>query len=214
MPPLALPPSPEPSLAEIAESEAVILFVERARAVDPGFRLSAANAEAVVEICRHLDGLPLAIELAAAFCSALSPPALLARLEPRLSLLVGGPRDLPIRQQTLRATIAWSHDLLDKREKVLFRRLAVFTNGFTLDAAERVIGNGTPPQRVLASVATLVDKSLLRRANAPDGDPRFAISRPCASLGWNESPRAVKRTQSRRRAAAYFVALVEHAHTQ
>ena len=145
--PLALPRGDDgvdgpPSLATIAESDAVALFVQRARAVNPGFALTAANAAAVAEICRRLDGLPLALELAAARIKLLSPQAMVALLAKRLQLLTGGSRDLPARQQTLRDTVAWSHDLLSPDLQRLFRRLAVFVGGFTLEAAEDVAGDG------------------------------------------------------------------------
>ena len=130
-------PSLSTALA-LATTEAVRLFVARAQAVKPAFALTAENADAVVEICRRLDGLPLAVELAAARAPVLSPAALLARLERRLSLLTAGAQDVPDRQRTLRATIAWSYDLLSANEQTLFRRLAVFAGGCTLEAAEAV----------------------------------------------------------------------------
>jgi predicted ATPase len=139
VPPLDLPDPAQPSTAEaLGENAAVRLFVECARRTQPDFALIGGNAAAVADICRRLDGLPLALELAAARVKVLSPQALLARLEHRLTLLTGGPRDAPARQQTLRATIDWSHDLLDTGEQLLFRRLAVFVGGCTLAAAEAV----------------------------------------------------------------------------
>ena len=139
VPPLALPAREHVlSLPALAGYAAVALFVERARDARPDFAITSENAPAVAEICRRLDGLPLAIELAAARVKLLPPRALLARLEHRLALLTGGPRDLPARQQTLRDTIAWSYDLLDPAEQALFRRLAVFVGGCTLEAAEAV----------------------------------------------------------------------------
>src|SRR5439155_18618745 len=141
VPPLSMAaPDALPPLEELAEYEAVALFVQRARRVQPGFELTEQNAPAVAEICYRLDGLPLAIELAAARIRLLPPEALLGRLvgarhASPLRLLTGGARDLPARQQTLRSTIEWSFDMLDAGEQVSFRRLAVFVGGFTLDAA-------------------------------------------------------------------------------
>src|SRR5215213_8404216 len=161
--PLPLPPAERlPPLEELAKVAAVALFVELASAINPEFALSAGNAAAVVGICRRLDGLPLAIELAAARIKALPPAALLARLEQRLPLLTGGGRDLPARQRTMRDTLAWSYDLLSPEEQTLFRRLAVFAGGFTLDAAEAVAapGEGFP---ALDGVLALVEQSLMRQ---------------------------------------------------
>jgi predicted ATPase len=142
VPPLALPPQAEYLNSEIIRQyEAAQLFVERASTVYPDFALTTENTAAVAEICRRLDGLPLALELAAARSKFYAPPALLARLGQRLALLTGGPRDLPARQQTLRDTIAWSYHLLDAREQTLFARLGVFAGGFTLQAAELMCGD-------------------------------------------------------------------------
>jgi predicted ATPase len=166
--PLALPEATDLPLAEQAAVPAIALFVERARASDPAFVLTPQNAAAVVAICRRLDGLPLAIELAAARMRVLPPHALLAHLDHSLPILAGGARDLPERQRTLRTTIAWSYDLLDPGEQRLFRRLGVFTGGWTLQTAEAVAGYDGDLD-VLAGIASLADKSLVRLTDR-DGD--------------------------------------------
>ena len=175
--PLGLPDGGERAPKDqIAEAEAVRLFVERAQAVQADFALTQSNAVAVAGICRRLDGLPLAIELAAARLKVLPPSALLARLERRLPLLTGGARDVPERQRTMRGTIAWSHDLLTTEEQVLFRKLSVFAGGFALEAAEAVVGvDGEAADEVLDGVASLVDKGLLRRTEDPGDEPRYAM---------------------------------------
>jgi predicted ATPase len=175
--PLPLPPATVGAEIEAAlASPAVQLFVSRAQAVKPTFRLDAGNVADVVAICRHLDGLPLAIELAAARVRLLPPAALLARLDRRLAILTGGARDLPARQQTLRATIAWSHDLLDPAERELFARLAVFAGGFTLTAADAVcVAPDGAVSDILEGVDSLLQKSLLRQEDGPDGEPRFLM---------------------------------------
>src|SRR5437763_13755467 len=146
VPPLELPdPRRLPDLAVLSHNAAIALFLQRAQAVKPDFQLTNANARAIAEICVRLDGLPLAIELAAARMKLLPPQALLARMDQRLAVLTGASRDVPARQQTLRNTIAWSYNLLDAAEQRLFRRLAVFVDGCTLLAVEAVcaaLGNG------------------------------------------------------------------------
>ncbi len=185
VPPLALP-DPR-SAGDPAAAEAVRLFVQRAQAARPGFALTDADARAVAEICRRLDGLPLAIELAAARCKILSPRELLARLDRRLDLLAGGPRDLPARQRTMRDAVAWSHDLLAADERALFRRLAVFAGGFGFDGAAAVAGAaGGLALGVFEGVAALVDHSLVRpadEADGPDGEPRFAMLETIRAYG-------------------------------
>ena len=175
VPPLPVPdpghPLPVDRLADIA---AVRLFVERAQDVVPGFTLAPDNAGAVAAICRRLGGLPLALELAAAWTNLLPPSALLARLEERLPLLTGGARDLPARQQTLRAAIAWSYDLLAPEEQALFRRLAVFVGGCTVEAVAGVCGPDGE-LAVLAGLTSLVDQSLLQVEESANGEPRFRM---------------------------------------
>jgi predicted ATPase len=173
--PLAIPdPSLLLPLDQLREIGAVRLFVMRARALEPGFALTTENVFVVAEICRRLDGLPLALELAAAWVKVLPPAAMLARLERRLPLLTGGARDLPTRQRTLRDTIAWSYDLLDTEEEALLRRLAIFAGGWTLEAAEAVT-NPDGLLNVLEGMASLVDKSLVRRLSPVGGEPRYTM---------------------------------------
>ena len=178
VPPLALPdPLHLPAdLGAISQYESVALFIERATAVKPDFAVTNENAPAVAEICVRLDGLPLAIELAAARIRLLTPQALLERLGDRLGLLSGRgtARDLPERQQTLRGAIAWSHDMLDDADRALFACLSVFVGGASLEAVERVCGDEVH-DGVLDSVESLIDKSLLRQVDGVDGEPRFAM---------------------------------------
>jgi predicted ATPase len=155
VPPLAVPdPASQISTADLASCEAVAYFLQRAQAVKPDFALTAEEAPVIAEICTRLDGLPLAIELAASRIKVLSPQALLARLSDRLTLLSRDARDLPARLRTMRDAIAWSYELLSPREQSLFRRLAVFPGGCTTDAAEAMAGDGSRKSGVEATVAT------------------------------------------------------------
>ncbi len=178
VPSLSLPdPNHLPDLVALSQYESVALFIRRAQSVRPDFQVTNANAPAVAEICVRLDGLPLAIELAAARMKLLSPEALLARLGQPLHVLTSGPRDVVARQQTLRNTIEWSYQLLDAQEQQLFRRLSVFVGGCTLEAIEAL---GTSPggavESVLDTVASLADKSLLQRMEQQAGqEPRFSM---------------------------------------
>jgi predicted ATPase len=175
VPPLALPEVGGPQdRADLAFVPAVQLFTARAQDAHAAFTLTEENAPIVAEICRRLDGLPLALELAAARLKILSPMALLARLDRRLPLLTGGSHDLPDRQQTLRQTIAWSHDLLSEEERILFRRLGVFAGGWTVEAAEAVT-NGEGSLDVFEELSSLVDKNLVRLADHDGDDPRFTM---------------------------------------
>jgi non-specific serine/threonine protein kinase len=208
VPPLALPDQASvPTLAELAQIEAVALLVQRARAANPAFALTAQNAASVVEICTRLDGLPLALELAAVRLKLLSPQALLAQLPDRLTLLTFGTRDAPPRQQTLRDTIAWSYDLLDAATQALFRRLAVFPSGFTLEAAAVVAG--AAPDTILDGVSALVDQSLLRQAEAQAGMPRFAMLETIRDFGLERLKASGEGDAARRQHAEYVVSLVE-----
>jgi predicted ATPase/DNA-binding CsgD family transcriptional regulator len=220
--PLAAPhPCPRATAADVAANDAAALFVQRARTVSPGFALTEANAAAVAEICARLDGLPLAIELAAARVKVLPPEALLARLGTGLGLLTGGPRDQAARLQSMRHAIAWSHDLLDPDEQALFRRLAVFAGGFTLEAAEHVSraveqsgGRGGPfdaPPPVLDLVASLVDKSLLRRLDADRAEPRFGMLATIHEYALERLASSGEGDAARDAHAAYFLCLAEEA---
>jgi len=176
VPPLGVPdPKHLPTLAGLTQFESVALFIDRAMAVRPDFAVNSANAPAVAEICARLDGLPLAIELAAARVRLLSPQAIMDRLGDRLGLLSTGARDLPERQQTLRGAIAWSHDLLDEADRRVFARFSVFAGGATLEAAEKVLFDEGERGDVLEAVGSLVDKSLVRQESQPDGEPRFRM---------------------------------------
>ncbi|WIG60708.1 MAG: Signal transduction response regulator / Tetratricopeptide repeat-containing protein [Ktedonobacterales bacterium] len=165
-----------PALDDLGQYAAVALFMLRARAVKPTFELTDENAPAVAAICSRLDGLPLAIELAAARLKLFSPSALLERLDQRMRILTDGARDLPERQRTLQGAIAWSYDLLSKRERRLFRRVAVFAGGWTLEAAEAVCGaSDEPAGSVMDGLASLIDKSLVVREDGTRGEPRFRM---------------------------------------
>ena len=205
-------PVPDPDrhlpLVDLAERAAVALFVERARAARADFALTTANAPAVAEICHRLDGLPLAIELAAAYVKVLPPQALLKRLEKRLPLLTGGARTLPARQQTMRNAIAWSHDLLTPEEQVHFRRLAVFAGGCTLEAAEAVV-NQEGTRDVFAGIAALVDTSLLRQDERTEGEPRYVMLETVREYGLERLEASGEGTACRSRHAGFFLALLE-----
>jgi non-specific serine/threonine protein kinase len=195
---------------ELSQLDAVRLFVDRAQAVLPSFSLTAENAGAVTEICRRLDGLPLAIELAAARVKALPPAALLARLDHRLPVLSGSRRDVPERQQTMRGAIAWSHDLLTPPEQTLFRRLAVFVGGSSLEGAEAVVTSPEEPGiDVLDGIASLVDKSLLRPEEGRGGEPRYAMLETIREYALERLAESSEGSAVRTAHAAYFLALAE-----
>jgi predicted ATPase/transcriptional regulator with XRE-family HTH domain len=174
---LAQPPNEQPGIEAIAAAPAVRLFVERARDIAPDFVLDVGNAHTVAAICRRLDGMPLAIELAAARVGLLGPRGLLGRLDRGLSVLASGAPDLPERQRTLRSTLTWSHDLLGVPQQQLFRRLAVFAGGWTLTAAEAVCGGGDDlaADDVLGLLGVLVDNSLIRRVDVAQDEPGFGM---------------------------------------
>src|SRR5215203_1002510 len=211
VPPLELPdPVRLPPLERLTQYEAVRLFVERERAVKPDFEVTNDNASAVAEICVHLDGLPLAIELAAARTKLLPPQALQSRLSNRLKLLKGGARNLPARQQTLRATIDWSYELLDEDEKTLFGRLSVFAGGSTLEAIEEICD----PQGELEALevaGSLLEKSLLRREEGADGESRFVMLETIQEYAREKLEESGEAEETRRRHAEHYLALTETA---
>jgi predicted ATPase/class 3 adenylate cyclase len=216
VPPLALPdPAHLPKLASLARIPAVALFLQRAQAARPEFRLTSANARAVAEICVRLDGLPLAIELAAARMKLLSPQALLTRLDQPLNVLTGGARDVPARQQTLRNTIEWSYHLLTAREQRLFRWLSVFVGGCSLEAAEAVCSApGDGAGQVLDGVASLVDKSLLQRVEQPEQgseDQRLLMLETIREYGLEALIASGEEAVARQAHADYFLRLAEEA---
>jgi predicted ATPase/DNA-binding winged helix-turn-helix (wHTH) protein len=206
VPPLDLPdPGRLPDVGALAGLSAVALFVERSRALNTTFELSEDNAQAIAEICLRLDGLPLALELAAARIRHLSPRELLARLEQRLPLLTGGVREAPARQQTLRATIDWSYDLLTKTEQTLFARLACFAGGCALQAAEDICAAS------LDDLGSLVDKSLLRERASVLGETRFEMLATVREYGFDRLEASGEGEDLHRRHAEHFVVLAEHA---
>lgn len=212
---LFVPPLPVPAagdraaLPDLAAFPSVALFVGRARAVRADFQLTGENAAAVAEICRRLDGLPLALELAAARVKLLPPAAMLTRLESRLRLLTGGAADLSPRQRTMRATIEWGHQLLSEAERKLFRRLAVFSGDFTLEAAEAVAGEGLAGD-VLDGIASLQDKSLLSPGDDTP-EARSSMIETLREFGLEELERAGETVALRGRHARFLVALAEEA---
>ncbi len=214
VPTLALPASTaSPAPAEVAGSPSGRLFVERARAASPAFELTRANAAAVAAICRRLDGLPLALELAAARARFLGPEALLTRLDRALE--ADGARDLPERQRTMRATLDWSHNLLHGPEKELFRRLSVFAGGFTLEAAEDVCAAGAvDAEEVLVLLGNLVEQSLVIVATSLEGSTRYRMLEPVRQYAWEKLRESGEAQEARRRHALYYLALAETAEPQ
>ena len=211
--PLPLPED-EALLSIVEQNEAAQLFVERAQAVRPAFTLTEVNAATVAAICRQLDGLPLAIELAAARSTVLSPEALLAQMSDRLHLLTHGARDLPARQRTIAATIAWSYDLLDADAQALFRRLAVFVGGFTLEAVDAVAAAlGEAQRHTVAILESLVAQGLVRRLDG-ETDPRFTMLETIRAFALDQLDATGEREHSQGAHAAYFIALAERTERQ
>ena len=199
-----------PALDALARNPAVALFVRQAAARQPAFALTADNAAVIAEICARLDGLPLAIELAAARIRILSPAQMLGRLERRLALLTGGGPDLPVRQQTLRQAIDWSHELLTDAERRLFRRLAVFAGSCTLEAAEAVCNpRQDPGLSVLDGMSSLVDKSLLQEVDAAPDEPRFTMLETVREYALEQLDASGEHPVTRRAHAAYCLVLAE-----
>jgi predicted ATPase/class 3 adenylate cyclase len=213
VPPLAVPDAKRlPSLETLSQFAAVSLFIERALAVRPSFAVTNENAPAVAEICAKLDGLPLAIELAAARVKLLPPEAMLTRLESRLKLLTGGARDLPARQQTLRGAIAWSHELLGEKERKLFRRLSVFVGGCTLETAEMICGGaGDLALDVFEGMASLVDENLLRQEETTGTEPRFVMLETIREFALEMLVESGEGEDTRRTHAVHYLDLAERA---
>jgi predicted ATPase/DNA-binding CsgD family transcriptional regulator len=225
VPPLEFPAASAAAMAEVIAAPAVQLLVARAQAARPDFTLTEDNAATVAAICRQLDGLPLAIELAAARIPALPPHALLARLERRLPLLTGGPRDAPERLRTMRDAVAWSYDLLSPRDQAVLRRLAVFAGGFTLEAAEQVTGDGCqvsherttnpslvtrhPSPETLDAISSLVASSLLQQEDGPGGEPRYMMLETLREFGREQLEAAGEATAAEQAHAAWFVEFAE-----
>ncbi len=208
--PLALPSLSTSDHENIAESAAVTLFVQRARHILPSFQLTPGNARAIAEVCVRLDGLPLAIELAAARVKLLPPQALLARLSQRLQLLTGGPRSLPVRQQTLRSTIQWSYDLLGPQEQALFHLLSVFVGGWTLSAAEALCQEiGQADLDVLNSLSALLDNSLIQSSVEGAEESRFLMLQTVREFGLERLAASGELERTRMAHARYFLALAE-----
>jgi len=212
--PLSLPdPDRHLSVETLAEYPSIALFVSRAQAVNPHFALTEANAFAVTEICSKLDGLPLAIELAAAHCKLLKPQELLARLHHRLSLLSGGPTDLPPRQRTLRAAIQWSYDLLVEWEQIVFSRLGVFLGGCTLDAAEAIAAqvdhNPAGNRDVFNALSALVDKSLVQKNEQNERQTRFTMLETIREFALEKLEQSGEIEAIRKRHTDFFLKLAE-----
>lgn len=213
VPPLALPDFRHlPPLEALSQFESVALFIERSTAVNPSFEVTNDNAPAIAEITARLDGLPLAIELAAARTRLLTPQAILARMQSSLVLLTGGARDLPARQQTLRGAIEWSYDLLDEQERALFRRLSVFVGGWTLEEAERIANPASElGLDILDGISSLGDKSLIKQEETEQGEPRFMMLETIREYGLERLIDGAESTEMRRRHAEVLLELAEQA---
>ena len=211
VPPLAMPDLlATPTVSVLSQYPAVALFVQRAVAAKPDFELNRENAPAVTEICARLDGLPLAIELAAARVKVLSPASMLTRLASRLQLLTGGSRDLPQRQQTLRAAMDWSYDLLSAAEQKLFRRLSVFAGGCNLEGVEAVCdAKGDLDLDLLDGMASMVDKSLIQQVEQAKGESRFVMLETIHEYALEKLEASGEKSLTKRAHAAYCLVLAE-----
>jgi predicted ATPase/DNA-binding SARP family transcriptional activator len=209
VPPLALPDRKRlPSTQALPRYAAVQLFIQRALAVKPEFAVTDESGPAVAEICHRLDGLPLAIELAAARIKLLSPQSLLTRLSNRLKLLTGGARDVPARHRTLREAIAWSYDLLSEEEQRLFRRLSIFAGGCTLEAVEAVCRtDGEREMEALDGMASLIDKSLVQQVDGPSGEPRYHLLETLREYGQERLAESGEAEATRQQHARFFLEL-------
>ncbi len=209
VPPLALPPAEcAVSTEELTRYAAIDLFVAQARAADVTFALNDENAATIAAICARLDGMPLAIELAAARIRVLSLTGILDRLDSQLTLLTGGPRDHPLRLQTMRAAIVWSYDMLDAGQQALFRRLAVFSGGWTLAAADAVC---QPVEQVLEAMSSLIASSLVRRVVSVNGDDRFVMLEPIRQFALEALVESGEIDAVRSRHVDVYLALAEQA---
>jgi predicted ATPase/DNA-binding CsgD family transcriptional regulator len=216
VPPMRVPGGEEASVAAIEASDAVQLFVSRVRAMRPEFRLTSRNADDIATICNRLDGLPLAIELAAARTSIFTVPALAHRLDRRLPVLEGGPRNVPNRQRTMRNAISWSYELLTPVEQAMFRRLSVFVGNWSFDAAEAIVmdpddGAGMSEVDLVDAIASLVDKSLAQRIETVENDRQFSILPTLREFGLDELEQSGERAATEKRHTFYMLALAERA---
>ena len=208
--PLTVPPGDVSiTVDQLSELDAVELFVARARASSSGFALTPENAALVADVCRRLEGLPLAIELAAARIGVLPLPVLLERLQTGLFVLAGGPRDAPARQQTMSSAIGWSYDLLEKKEQELFRRLGVFVGGFTIDAATEVVGQREPD--VLDGMMTLVSSSLVNLSTGSRGEPRYLMLETIREFALHQLADSGEELEIRRAHVQYYTSMAEAA---
>jgi predicted ATPase len=216
VPPLAVPDSRSATSVEaLSQCPAIALFVQRAVAAKPDFELNQGNASAVTEICARLDGMPLAIELAAARIKVLSPSSMRTRLASRLQLLTGGARDLPQRQQTLRAAMDWSYDLLSAAEQKLFRRLSAFAGGCDLEGAEAVCDTkGDLDLELLTGMTSMVDKSLVRQVEQAQGESRFAMLETIREYAIEKLQASGEEAMTKRAHAAYCLVLAEEEATE